>query len=142
MLILLVVLVVALSLGIGWTISRPYSEGGFWIICLSAIALMFVVPLSFKWKVSNDNLTGYVYQRNEAFGYASYSLRFSQNAGTDSQPSFCVKAGSAEDKKIAQYVGTDSKVRIETPSSNLRFENNLWACSSESRLTEVIKGEN
>lgn len=140
MIFILIILVLMFIVGVAWYV---YDKGdsivGPVLSTVAGTVLIIVLFAAVKWGISSDSLTGYVYQRNEAFGYASYSLRFSQNAGTDEQPSFCVKAGSEEDNKIRQYVGTDTKVQISTPTSPLRLVNNPFECTAESKLDKVLK---
>src|SRR5690606_1822395 len=93
-----------------------------------------------KWQFSSQTLTGYVYQRQDRYGFVSYDLRFSQNAGMDAQPSFCVKAGSEADKQLIETVGKDDvKVEVFVPSAGFRVANNIFECSSFAELKGTIE---
>jgi len=105
------------------------------LVGIAAITLMFYVG---RWHISSQQLTGYIYQRSESFGYVTYDLRYSQNAGQDSQPSFCVEAGSEEDNKFKKLVGDNgAKVTVNVPSRGFFFVTNPWECSSFATLEKV-----
>ena len=141
MITLSIILVVILVICIIWgVLDEWFNPFPMILIFLSALVLMFVVLGGSKWQISGETLTGYVYSRSEAFGYATYELRFSQNAGADTQPSFCVKAGSEQDNAFKEVVGKDQKVTVVVPSSGYRFVNNPFECSSEAQLT-LASGE-
>lgn len=137
----LVVCLVLLVLGIMWAIlaynDYDYSVGAMALILLSAIGVLVFALLAMKWQIGTSTLTGYVYQRSESFGYVSYDLRYSLNAGQDNQPSFCVKAGSETDKKIQALVGTDSKAEVFIPAQGFFMTNNIFQCASEAQLVKV-----
>ena len=100
-----------------------------------AVAIMIICTM--KWQVSDRDLTGYIYQRKERFGYVLYSLRFSQNAGEDAQPSFCVAAGSEQDEAMRKLVGKDEKVKVYIPSHHFRFSNNVFECNGYAELNKL-----
>lgn len=106
---------------------------------LAAIFLLaFPFLATFRWQISDDVYTGYIYSRDSSFGYTRYHIRFSQNAGEDSQPSFKVKAGSEEEKKLDALVGSDTKVKIKVPSASPKFVNNIFEPAS---FAEIVEGE-
>lgn len=139
--ILVIIFLTLVMIGGGIWQARTGLDGmaGGLIAGTAGFFLIFALLFAVKWQYSSDTLTGYVYQRNDRYGFVEYSLRFSQNAGMDAQPSFCVKAGSPEDKQIAKYVGTNTKVQIATPSSNFRIANNIFECASYSTLDKVLE---
>lgn len=142
MLILIIALLIAMVVGGFSVASKTDSELGIGTAMVGFLGLFVIATVAFfgclKWEPNAQSLTGYVYQRQERYGYANYSLRFSQNAGTDAQPSFCTKAGSDEDKEIQQYVGTDTKVQISVPARSPQFDD-FWSCDSYAKLDKVIK---
>ena len=71
----------------------------------------------FKWQMSSDIYTGYIYSRDSKFGYTTYHIRYSLNAGDDQQPSFTVKSGSSQEAELDKLVGSDTKVVIKVPSN-------------------------
>ena len=121
---------------------KSFHEYSVWLTLLAIAtgSIAFFMPFFFvKWQPSADTLTGYIYQRNNSYGYASYSLRYSQNAGADEQPSFCVRSGSEQDKTLQEFVGKDAKVQVTVPSSGVRLVNNPWACRSFASFDKVIE---
>ncbi len=119
-----------------------YKNGYIFIeeIIFSALAILFLIGLVFaglfvRWNPSDKTLTGYVYQRQEAFGKAKYSIRFSQNAGEDEQPSFCAKLNSEKDGKLKKVVGSDQKVTIKVPKYFKIAP--FWHCVGEGELVEA-----
>ena len=139
MITILIVLVLAITGGVVWAIKDgAYNEAPLWVILIGISLLIVCLFTTVKFQISSSNLTGYIYQRSDAFGYVTYDLRYSQGAGSDSQPSFCVKSGSDEDLKMQKYVGTDTKVSIIIPSSGFRIANNMFECSSSARLDKIL----
>lgn len=140
MILLLIVLVAVLVISIIWAIIDDwYSASPIITVIVTGFILFVLTMVCIKFNVSSSSLTGYVYQRSESFGYVMYDLRFSQNAGTDSQPSFCVKAGSEADVNISKYVGTDTKVFITIPYAAFRISDNMFECSSFAILDKVTE---
>lgn len=139
MFVIFIILVVTAIVFIGAAIMRSEDDPELWV--MGAVFVLFVSLLpfsfSFKWQIGNSNLTGYVYQRSESFGYASYDLRYSQNAGQDNQPSFCVAAGSSEDLKLQKLVGQETKVSVTVPAAPIKFVNNPYECASYATFSEV-----
>jgi hypothetical protein len=89
-------------------------------------------------QMGQSTLTGYIYSAETKFGYTTAHIRFSQNAGTDAQPEFCVKSDSEAGQAIQQYTGTDTKVRITIPPY-FYFANNPFACGTTSTKIQVTK---
>jgi hypothetical protein len=136
---LLVVLSIVFIASVIWS-----KLAGWWditpiIIALTTgMGLMFSFMAASKWQISSETLTGYVYSRSESWGYAEYELRFSQNAGMDTQPSFCVRAGSEADNAYRQVVGKNTKVTVEIPPTSYRLSGNLFECNSQANLPIVV----
>ncbi len=103
-----------------------------WIIGtigLGFIAFMALL-MSLNYSTTAEHLSGYIYSSETNWtGYTRAHIRFSQNAGQDVQPSFCVKADSEPGQAIAKYTGTDTKVKIEIPRY-FYLSNNPWACGT------------
>lgn len=118
-------------------ITHRHEEGGAALMLFALLGFFVAFGLSVKWQPSQQTLTGYIYQRNEKFGYANYDLRYSQNAGMDSQPSFCVESGSEADLQFMELVGEDTKVEVYIPKNGFRLVNNPFACSSFAELKSV-----
>lgn len=104
---------------------------------LSGILLLLAIPFSLRGSTADKRLSGYIYSSETNWsGYTTAHIRFSQNAGQDVQPSFCVKADSEAGRAIQQYVGTDTKVQIDIPRY-FYFANNPFACGTTAM---TIKG--
>lgn len=137
----IVICAILLVIGVIWAVASydeyDYNIPAAVLIFLAAFGILIFGLMAMKWQVGTSTLTGYVYQRSESFGYVSYDLRYSLNAGQDNQPSFCVPAGSETDKKIQALVGTDNKVEVFIPSQSFFFTNNIFQCASEAQLVKV-----
>lgn len=103
---------------------------------LSLFILLIPFLMSFRWQVSDDTYTGYIYSRDSSWGYTTYHIRFSQNAGEDKQPSFTVKSGSEQESEFDKLVGTDEKVKVRVPSASPKMVNNIFEPSS---FAELVK---
>ena len=142
MLIAALIIFVIGALSLGFALSQFTSNGDGEFAAFIGGGGIFVaiilVLLSMRWNVGSQNLTGYIYQRSDKWGFVTYDLRYSQGAGTDDQPSFCVASGSDEDKKLQKVVGTNDKVSIIVPSAGFRFVNNPFTCAAFASLDRVI----
>lgn len=58
--------------------------------------------------------TGYIYSAEDSISKTTGHIRFSQNAGEDTQPSFCVRKEHGD--MIKQYAGTEEKVKVTIPA--------------------------
>lgn len=110
---------------------------GFAALFVAVCLLIIPFFMTFRWQVSSAVYTGYVYSRNSSFGYTAYHIRYSQNAGEDTQPHFTVKAGTDTEKKLDKLVGSDTKVRISVPAASPKFVNNIFEPSSYAKLESV-----
>lgn len=106
-------------------------------VCLFFVAF-FVGLFSMHLDLSSQNLTGYIYSSSTNWaGYTTAHIRFSEQAGTDAQPEFCVKADSDAGRAIAKYAGSGTKVKVEIPSY-FYFSNGLGVCGTTNmKITEV-----
>lgn len=68
----------------------------------------------FYWNIGEKTYTGYIYSAEDSYTKTVGQIRFSQNAGTDEQPSFCVKKEHGDN--IRKYAGTDTKVKVTIPT--------------------------
>ena len=93
------------------------------------IVFFFALLGSMNLRISTQELTGYIYSSSNRVGYTAAHIRFSQNAGTDAQPEFCVKTDSEAGRAVKKYVGSDTKVKIHIPGY-FYFSNNPFACGT------------
>lgn len=94
--------------------------------------------LSISFRVGSQELTGYIYSSTNKVGYTTAHIRFSQNAGTDAQPEFCVKTDSDAGRQVQKYVGSDTKVKVAIPSY-FYFANNPFACGTTKMTIQEVK---
>lgn len=137
---IVVIIILAILTTIGVIIQNDDEWGAGWVVFATITGFFMLAALFFsvKWQISSQNLTGYVYQSKEIYGYTNYSLRYSQYAGEDKQSEFCVKTGSEQDKKFQEVLGKNVKVQIYVPSRGFGLVNNPWECQSFATLE---KGE-
>ena len=88
--------------------------GGF--ILLIGLFLLFVFGCScVNWSTGEKTYTGYIYSAEDEWGDSTEGhLRFSENAGEDVQPAFCVKKNDGQ--KIKELAGSGKKVRVTVPT--------------------------
>ena len=80
-----------------------------------------------RWNIGEKTYTGYIYSAEDGYAKTVGQIRFSQNAGTDEQPSFCVR--KEHGNNIRKYAGTDTKVKVTIPTGfALAFP---WDCPIE-----------
>ena len=103
--------------------------------------LLLLIPffMTFRWQIGEADYTGYIYSRDSQFGYTTYHIRFSENAGEDSQPSFTVAAGSDTEAKLDELVGSGTKVKVHVPSAAPKFVQNIFEPASFAELKQVVK---
>jgi Pyruvate/2-oxoacid:ferredoxin oxidoreductase gamma subunit len=102
-----------------------------------AFAAFLTFLFSINISLGSKELTGYIYSSNNRIGYTTAHIRFSQNAGSDAQPEFCVKTDSEAARAIQQYVGADTKVRVSIPAY-FYFSNNPFACGTTDTVIERV----
>jgi hypothetical protein len=131
--IIFAVLMVVCGIVFFTTDSEAAGMGG-----VAMFVLMLIATLcSINWSIGSHELTGYIYSSSNKAGYTTAHIRFSQNAGTDAQPEFCVKTDSDAGRAIQKYVGGDQKVKVYIPSY-FYFANNPFACGTTGmNITEV-----
>jgi len=134
---------IALTGGILWLVTRVKDgyEGNFYgAILFWVFGVIWIISflLSLNIQVSSTHLSGYIYSSDSAFGYTTAHIRFSQNAGTDEQPSFCVKSDSKAGKQIAELVGSGKKVQVNIPPY-FYFSNNPFACGTTKMTIKQVQ---
>lgn len=92
---------------------------------------------SIHFSIGTSNLTGYIYSAETRLGYTTGHIRFSEQAGQDVQPSFCVKADSEPGRKITELAGSGKKVKVTIPPY-FYFSNNLFACGTTEMTIEEV----
>lgn len=102
--------------------------GFIWLFCFfAALNLQF----------GSSQLTGYIYSASDTAGYTTGHIRFSENAGTDQQPSFCAKSDSKAGQQIRELAGSGKKVSVTIPPF-FYFSNNLFACGTTETKIRVV----
>lgn len=137
---MLILLIVAAILTLFSTIAFFASDNEGWGVSILFFGALTVIGLlgSINWAIGSKELTGYIYSSSNKAGYTTAHIRFSQNAGTDAQPEFCVKTNSAPGQAIKKYVGSDTKVKVEIPSY-FYFANNPFACGTTNMTIQETK---
>jgi len=99
--------------------------GVVWLVMFSLISNV---------RFSDQSLTGYIYSQDTFAGVTQYHIRFSENAGADSQPSFCVNEDASSKRQLDELVGSSRKVTVEIPPVGWYFADDLWHCPSNAQL--------
>lgn len=134
MIFVFVLLALLLAAFIILGIKSYYYEELWWgAAILTGIALVIAFFMSFKWHIGTDQYTGYIYSAETAFGYTTGHLRFSENAGEDTQPSFCVIDAEQGDL-VRSLAGSGKKVKVTVSSRGVFFSNNPFACSGNTSI--------
>lgn len=122
-----------------WRESDGY-EGGGWLVAGGIVGVIWFIVflMTFRLNTGTNNLTGYIYSSKTSFGYTTGHIRFSEQAGMDAQPSFCVKADSEAGKQITELAGSGKKVVVTEPAY-FYFTNNPFACGTTNMKVEVVK---
>lgn len=115
-----------------------YSDG--WLSAAGLFAIITVIAFlaSLNFRISSQQLTGFIYSSEDRAGYTTGHLRFSENAGTDEQPSFCAPSSSKAGEQIREYAGSGKKVKISIPPY-FYFSNNPFACGTDKMVITEIK---
>lgn len=104
------------------------------IVVCGFIATLYCLQIS----VGEQTLTGYIYSVEDDLGNKTRGhLRFSENAGEDSQPSFCVQ--KADGHILKELAGSGKKVRVEIPAG-FAFAP-FWDCAIPAQV-EVMEEDN
>ncbi len=91
----------------------------FLTIFASMVAILSITIINFllmctHWNTGDKTYTGYIYSVTESLGETEAHLRFSEYAGEDSQPSFCL---AKDDIGMArELAGSGKKVKVYIPS--------------------------
>jgi len=101
-------------------------------ITFGAIALL----LCTHWNTGDKTYTGYIYSVEESLGEITAHVRFSEYAGEDSQPSFCISKN--DETMVRELSGSGKKVKVLIPSGFAIAA--PWACPIPAQI-EVIEGE-
>lgn len=135
MLILLIVAAVLAILSFMATLNG--SDAGPPLVVVFGVLALISLLGSVNWRFGSQQLTGYIYSYSNRAGYTTAHIRFSQNAGTDSQPEFCVAANSDAGRAIQKYTGSNTKVDVNIPSY-FYLANNPFACgTTNTTITEA-----
>lgn len=120
MLAILIIITLALigaCIGCGIYATKTHStvpEMLAWMFGLLTLVPSILILAGLHINFRYQTYTGYIYSVEGNIGKAVGHIRFSQNAGEDTQPSFCV---NLEDREmLEQYVGTDTKVKVTEPA--------------------------
>jgi len=107
---------------------------------LSLFACIFCTSAAVNLHATSDNYTGYIYSSEKSiFGVNTYHIRFSENAGMDKQPSFCVGTNHKDvSDKLNQYVGSGKKVQITYPAY-FYLSNDPGTCGSDGITVKEVK---
>lgn len=99
---------------------------------LLATAIFALIQIN----LGESTYTGYIYSAEDILDKSVGHIRFSETAGKDSQPSFCVAKGSEESKKLKELAGSGKKVRVTVPEG---FVVNMWygQCGLQANIEEV-----
>lgn len=137
------IFIVLLIVAIVVTIIGSMEDAGTGLLVGSAALIILVIPffLTFRWQIGEADYTGYIYSRDSQFGYTTYHIRFSENAGEDTQPSFKVKAGGDTEAKLDELVGSGVKVKVHIPAASPKFVQNIFEPGSFAELKEVVKAQ-
>ncbi len=137
---ILIFLLLAILFGILWRWGYVINSADLWkgeirmwvggLLCLfNSFLLIAALFCCFRWRIGTDIYTGYIYSVEEEFGHGKVYIRLGENAGEDSQDPFCVNSENL--KKTRELAGSGKKVKVTIPSTGLRFENDLFACTSD-----------
>lgn len=93
-------------------------DGWIWFFILLPITLIIIGVILFSthfaWNTGEDIYTGYIYSTEDYFNRTEVHIRFSDMAGADEQPSFCV---AEEDRQLVkELAGSGKKVRVVEPA--------------------------
>ena len=100
---------------------HPLASVGILII---ATILLFFGILCFHLNTGEKQYTGYIYSAEDGIATTVGRLRFSETAGMDEQPSFCVD--KRDGKQVKDLAGSGKKVKVIVPAGfALAFP---WTC--------------
>lgn len=109
-----------------------YGNRHLWALRINFISLIAIVVflimcfLNTQINLGETQLTGYIYSAEDLFGDSTVGhIRFSESAGADTQPSFCVK--KADGQQIKELAGSGKKVKVTIPAGVV----NAWRWDCE-----------
>lgn len=113
----------------------------FWWMVFGAVVYIAIVSIFgffTGWSIRDNYYTGYIYTVSTAFDRTIAKLRFSENAGEDKQPSFCVYGEEA--KKAIKLAGSGIKVRVHEKETAFHFKSFL-GCNADTEI-EILEDTN
>lgn len=99
----------------GWFDGEILAMGYVIAIMIAIIPVVGLMPLV-QVSLGEKNYTGVIYSVENVLNKTVGHIRFSENAGEDTQPSFCVVKDSAEADKLRMLVGSGKKVKVTVPA--------------------------
>lgn len=116
-----------------WAVDHPF------LALFSFIALIFALIfllMCIRLNTGEKVYTGYIYSAEDTIFMTVGHLRFSENAGMDEQPSFCVD--KKDGQQIKELSGSGKKVRVVIPAG---FAISApWACGIPANI-EIMGDE-
>lgn len=110
--LVLIILIIALFV-VGWR-KDEYLDVCWGLAIVLLMVSIFIAAQGLHIRTGESYYTGYIYQVSNKWNKAIGHIRLSQEAGTDSQPEFCVDKKDAE--VLTQYVGKNIKVKVTEPA--------------------------
>lgn len=86
-----------------------------------------------NWNTGEKQYTGYIYSAEDDISKTIGHLRFSENAGMDEQPSFCVNIEDGQ--QVKDLAGSGKKVRVTVPKGFKLVA--PWACAFPAHIEEM-----
>lgn len=88
------------------------------ILFMAIILGLFVIGgfgiVFVRFNPGEDIYTGYIYSAEDGIAQTTGHLRFSENAGMDEQPSFCMD--KKDGQRLKELAGSGKKVRVTVPA--------------------------
>lgn len=112
--------------------ARNSDDGDSWMMGGSILILAWLIAIASTLNIQfgTQQLTGYIYSSDDRMGYTVGHLRFSENAGADSQPKFCAPSNSKAAQQIRELAGSGKKVEVVVPPY-FYLSNNPFACGTD-----------
>lgn len=106
------------------------------IFCLGVaivVPLIIFVSMFVNINTGDKQYTGYIYSAEDYIAKTTGNIRFSENAGADEQPSFCVD--KQDGQQLKDLAGSGKKVKVTIPA---RFSIIApWACAFPAKIEEI-----
>ena len=116
MVLFIIFVTIALVIAI-WSVwlSVRERDGIYMFLLFVSAFFLLLAGIFIQANFGEQTLTGYIYSAEDDIGDKTVGhIRFSENAGEDSQPSFCVKKEDGEE--IKELAGSGKKVRVVIPT--------------------------